>query len=107
MSKKFIDERSYTVRTGKVGEFVRLYREKGYEVQKEYLGEPFGYFQTETGTLDQVVHMWAFDSAADRERRRQELAQDSRWVRYQQSSGHLLVARENRLLETVDLHGGD
>ena len=45
---------------------------------RQYLGEPYGYFVTETGDLNQFVHMWRYDSMADREQRRAAMYRDPR-----------------------------
>jgi hypothetical protein len=46
---------------------------RGLRIQKRILGNLIGYFHTE---LDQIVHLWGYESFADRERRRALLAAD-------------------------------
>ena len=54
---------------------------------RKYLGEPWAYFTTETGTLNQFVHMWRYESMADRERRRAAMYADAEWNAYRKRSG--------------------
>ena len=60
--------RTYTLRVGAMAEAVKLYQEFGFpELQKgghdKYL---VGYFQADTGTINQVVHLWKFVDDYDR-----------------------------------------
>ncbi len=60
--------RTYTLQVGKMGEAVKLYTEFGYPALKEggFDKKLVGYFQSDTGTINQLVHMWKFDDDADR-----------------------------------------
>ena len=60
--------RTYTLQVGKMTEAVRLYTQFGYPaLQKGALDKKLiGYFQADTGTINQLVHLWKFDDDADR-----------------------------------------
>ncbi len=60
--------RTYTLHVGKMGEAVKLYTELGYPaLQKGGQGKKvIGYFQADTGMVNQLVHLWKFDDDADR-----------------------------------------
>ena len=60
--------RTYTLQVGKMTEAVRLYTQFGYPaLQKgEHDKKLIGYFQADTGTINQLVHLWKFDDDADR-----------------------------------------
>ncbi len=61
--------RTYTLQVGKMAEAVKLYTELGYPaLQKAGLDKNLvGYFQADTGTINQLVHLWRFaDDAARR-----------------------------------------
>lgn len=94
----FIDERIYTVHMGKVPLFLRQYEEEGLAVQQRILGQMVGYYYTEFGPLNQIVHMWAYDSFEDRLRRRRELAASEEWQAYAKKMQPLVVSVENKLL---------
>lgn len=40
-----------------------------------------GYFVTEIGSLNRVIHLWEYESLSDRAQRRESLYQDAEWVR--------------------------
>ena len=71
---------------GRLNRFLELYEAEGFPVQKRHQGEPIGYFVTETGPNNQVVHIWRYDDMADREARRAALAQDPDWIAYRAKS---------------------
>jgi hypothetical protein len=60
--------RTYTLYVGKMGEAVKLYTELGFPALKKggFDKKLLGYFQADTGTINQLVHMWKFDDDADR-----------------------------------------
>ncbi|MCM5572188.1 NIPSNAP family protein [Burkholderiaceae bacterium FT117] len=94
-----IDHRTYQVHPGKLNEFLKIYGEQGLPIQKRYLGEPFGWFVShDIGPLNQVVHMWKYESLADREQRRAGLAADPDWQAYLAKASPLLASMENKIL---------
>jgi NIPSNAP len=60
--------RTYTLYVGKMAEAVKLYQEIGFPaLQKGGQDKKLvGYFQSDTGTINQLVHLWKFDDDADR-----------------------------------------
>jgi hypothetical protein len=60
--------RTYTLHVGKMAEAVKLYQEIGFPaLQKGGQDKKLvGYFQSDTGTINQLVHLWKFDDDADR-----------------------------------------
>lgn len=77
-----VELRTYTFHPGKLPEFLRVYEQEGLEVQKRILGRMVGYYTTEIGPLNQVVHLWAYESLNDRQERRALLGADSGWSGY-------------------------
>ena len=71
-----VEERTYHVYTGKLAEIVGLYANEGTEVQQELLGNLIGAFTVDVGDVSSIVHLWAYDSYAERERRRALLQAD-------------------------------
>ncbi len=93
------DHRTYTFHPGLINDFLRLYETQGYEVQVRHLGEPVGWFVcTDIGPLNQLVHIWKYESLADRGERRARLAQDADWQKYVAQLRPMLVSMENKIL---------
>jgi hypothetical protein len=93
-----VDERIYTLHAGKTAEYLKLYEAKGLGVQKKILGNMLGYFHTEFGPLNQIVHLWGYDSLEDRRVRREKLFADDEWKAYIQEMRPLVHTQENKLL---------
>jgi len=93
-----VEERIYTLHPGKVPVFLKAYEEHGLEIQKRILGTMVGYFSTEFGPQNQIVHMWAYRDLADRAERRARLAADPGWQKFREISRPLLMLQENKLL---------
>ena len=60
--------RTYTLRVGTMAEAVKLYQEIGFPALQKGSHDKklIGYFQGDTGTINQIVHLWKFDDDADR-----------------------------------------
>ncbi|MBW3096443.1 NIPSNAP family protein [Pseudohoeflea coraliihabitans] len=95
---KFVDERIYTLKAGNVPVFLKLYEEKGMACQVRILGKMVGYYSTDFGPLNQIVHMWGYDSLDDRFARRKELLASPEWQAYAKEMRPLVQSVENKLL---------
>jgi hypothetical protein len=93
-----VEQRTYTTHPGKLQEYLALYEQEGLAIQRPILGRMVGYYRTEHGPLNQVVHMWGYLSHAEREQRRALLAEQPRWVDYLGKMMPLLQAMESRIL---------
>ncbi len=94
--------RTYTLRPGQQGEYLRLSSEVGRKVRGDRYGKLCGFWATEFGTLNQVVHLWEYPDLNERERLRAELQKNEDWTRgYLPQIRPMLVAQENRILSPV------
>jgi len=95
-----VDLRIYTCKPGRMGEFVALYEKLAWPLQKKYLGKCLGWYTTVDGAQNRVVHLWAYDSQADREARRKQMAADPEWGAYLKAvaEADVLLDMENRFL---------
>jgi hypothetical protein len=94
-----VEMREYTLHAGKVPEYLKLYESEGLAIQREILGQLVGYYTTEVGpAVNQVVHLWAYESFEDRDARRQRLAAHPAWQSYLKKMRPMLVTQCNRLM---------
>ncbi len=98
-----LDHRTYTVRPGTLNDFIALYMKFGLAVQTKHLGSPFGWFVSDIGPQNQVVHMWLYESIADRDARRAAMQADPAWQAYLKRSARAgyLMAMENKILKAA------
>jgi NIPSNAP len=92
------EEREYTLKTGQVGPYLKFYEEQAMPVQGEIQGGLVGFFHTETGKLNKVVHIWAYDDFNERLRRRAEVWQHPDWPKFISNVRHMIVGQKNRIL---------
>lgn len=93
-----IDHRTYTVAHGRMAQYLDLYQRVALPIQLKYLGRLLGFYVSEIGPLNQVVHLWGFDSLADRDARRAKMAADPAWTAYRQSIAGIFTHQENKIL---------
>lgn len=101
-----VDHRTYTLHPGKVEPFLELFEREGLPLYRQYCGKLVGYYVSDSGTLNQVVHLWAYDSVEDRERRRANLYRDPRWTAFLGAALPLMVSQESRLLKPARFSPG-
>jgi NIPSNAP len=102
MSKKaLVNLRIYTIRPRGIPEFLRIFEELGLPVQVRHLGPPVGYYISEIGPLNQVTHMWEYDSLADMEARRAARNADPDWAKYTAASAGFVTVQEDRIIRRV------
>ena len=93
-----VEERTYTLRMGKLPEYLRVYEHEGRLIQREYLPHCVGYYLTEIGPLNQVIHLWAYDSFEHRAECRAKMRADPRWPGYLAKIHPLLLKQRCKLL---------
>ncbi|MCR9072682.1 MAG: NIPSNAP family protein [Alphaproteobacteria bacterium] len=100
------DVRKYTCRPGTIGKHLELYEKMGKAPQAKHLGQPVLYAKCETGDPNCYIHIWAYESAGDRETKRAAMWSDPDWIAYTQESAKLgaLEKQENSLFNDVSFY---
>jgi hypothetical protein len=93
-----VELREYTLHMGQVPAYLKLYEEEGFPVQGPILGNLVGYYWTEVGPQNQIVHLWGYESYEDRAERRARLQADERWQAYLAKIRPMIVSQTTRLL---------
>ena len=88
--------RTYTLYVGKMAEAVKVYQESRWfeKVQDKLVG----YFQTDVGELNQLIHLWKFEDDADRRRHWATLYADPQFMEFAGKIRPLILTQENKLL---------
>ena len=94
-----IDFRAYTIKVGAVHTFLELFEKEGLEPQKRLLGNFMGLYRTEIGpNINQIIMMFGYADAGERERRRAALYKDPAFAAYLKKARELITAQDVRLL---------
>jgi len=96
-----IDHRTYRIKPGMVAAHLDIYEKNGFAAQTRHLGQPVAYMFAESGEINTLVHIWAYDDAADRAAKRARMAADPEWqnyIRLNNEAGYLLQQRTSLMI---------
>jgi len=95
----YVEERVYRLKIGAVAEYCKNYEELGMKVQLKHLPHMVGYYVTEVGGLNMVVHLWAYESLDQRDKCRAAMQADPEWQKYLAKSRPLMETQETRIMK--------
>ena len=94
--------RTYSLKPGTVGDMIKAASTVSVSIRGDDFGKLEGYWSTDIGPLNQVMHLWSFKDFDERARLRAELAKNSRWTgEYIPLIRPLLVRQDIRLLNAI------
>ena len=94
--------RTYTVKPGTVQEVAKNASTVSREIRGDKYGKLEGYWVTEIGPLNQVMHLWSYADLNERARLRAELGKNPRWTgEYLPLTRPHLLRQDIRLLNAV------
>lgn len=94
--------RTYTLKPGTLGDMVKAASTVSRDVRGDNYGKLEGYWFTEIGPLNQVMHMWSYKDYDERTRLRAELAKNPRWgAEYLPLIRGLLMRQDIRLMNAL------
>ena len=95
----YVEERMYRLKIAAVPEYCKNYEELGMHVQLKHLPHMLGYYYTEVGGLNMMVHLWAYDSLDQREKCRAAMSADPDWQSYLTKIRPLMERQETRIMK--------
>lgn len=94
--------RTYTVKAGTAAAAAQNAGTVGREIRGDAYGKLEGYWMTEIGPLNQVMHLWSYADLNERARLRGELSKNKRWTgEYVPLIREKLVRQDVRLLNGI------
>jgi len=94
--------RTYTVKPGTLGDVVKAASTVSRDIRKDEYGKLEGYWSTEIGPLNQVMHLWSYNDYEERAKLRAELSKNPRWTgEYLPLIRPLLLRQDVRLLNAL------
>lgn len=95
----YVEERMYRLKVGTAAEYLRYYETEGMKVQLKHLPHMVGYYFTEVGTLNMIVHLWAYDSLDQRDKCRAAMSADPAWQAYLAKIRPLMETQDTRIMK--------
>lgn len=92
--------RTYTLYVGKLAEASSLYQTLAWPAMQKggFDSKLVGYFTSDVGTLNSIIHMWKFDDDADRRDHWGRLFQNDDFMAFAAQFRPLVMKQENQLL---------
>lgn len=94
--------RTYQVGPGKAGEFLQMYQERGLPLISRY-AQLIGCWTKESGVLNSVVFLWAYEDLGHRTNQRAKMAADAEWTAFVPCMLPFLVHQESVFLTPTAL----
>ena len=95
-----LEMRTYQLQAGKAPEFLKVYQDHGLDIITRY-AKLVGCWTKESGVLNSVVFLWAYDDFCHRSEQRTKLSQDPQWQDFVPSILPYLVHQESVFLNPV------
>ena len=97
------DMRTYDIAIGKTPEYMAAVREIALPVRESYGVKLAGWYYTDVGALNKVVHIWAYRDYAHFEEAREAFRTDERWVNdYVPRVKGIVLRQENQIMLASD-----
>lgn len=94
--------RTYTLKPGTLGDMVKAASTVSRDIRGDSYGKLEGYWSTEIGPLNQVMHLWSYKDYDERTRLRTELGKNPRWgSEYLPLIRGLLMRQDIRLMNAL------
>ncbi len=95
----YYEMRTYTIQVGKMNEYLDHFEKNGLPVISRYT-DLVGWWYTEIGELNQVIHIWKYESLDERDIKRKSLYDDSDWInKFIPKAFPLILNQESKLLK--------
>lgn len=96
--------RTYRVKPGKLGEYLAAFEELALPPIRKHM-HLIGFWSSDTGELNRVYHLWAFENADMRVRRFAALRADPDYQKFQPVALPLIEHMHSTLLSPVPFSG--
>ena len=95
--------RTYTFHPGKINQYLEVAKNVGRPVRGQDYGINCGYWTSEFGSLNQIWHLWQYESMEERARLRDALSKNERWTKEYMPAIRPLIQRQDiRFLNAVN-----
>ena len=93
-----IEMRTYYIKVGMINNFINIYDKQIRNIHIKILGNQIGFFYSEFGDLNKVVHLYGYESYRDRDKRRALLIKQEAFKNYLHKVKDILVSQKSEIL---------
>jgi hypothetical protein len=93
-----VDVRTYPLVPRKMPKYLELFEKHALPVMTRHGLQLIGYYVSQIGPLNQVVHLWRYDSLADMERKRTARDADPAWGKFLSLTEGMVASQDNKVM---------
>lgn len=93
--------RTYTIKIGSMHEYLTLFETVGLPIISRY-AKLVGHWQAASGELNQILHLWSYESLDERTRQHHALFQDEEWLTTFIPKALLFIEKQESRILTPD-----
>ncbi len=101
-----VDVRTYTLVPRKLPRYVELFEQHALPVMRRHGLELLGYYVSQIGPLNQVVHLWRYDSLADMEHKRASRDADPAWGAFLAMTEGMVLMQDDKVMRPSSFSPG-
>ena len=94
-----VDVRTYTLIPRKTPHYLEKFEKLALPVVKRHGLELMGFYTSQIGALNQVVHLWRYESLADLETKRNARDADPAWAEFLASTEGMVLVQEDKIMK--------
>ena len=96
-----VNHRTYTLVPRKTAPYLKLVEEEAMPVMMRRGFELMGYYVAMHGPLNEVIHLWKYDSMADMEQKRAARDADPDWATFLGKTEGMVQSQVSRIIAPV------
>jgi NIPSNAP len=97
--------RTYSLVLGGAAQYLQITKEELLPILAEHGLKPVGYWSTDIGPLNELVHLWAFNDLNDRQQKWAAWARDPRRAAIVPKLRALVVSQSNKIMTPAEFSG--
>ncbi len=94
--------RTYQLKVGAVPKYLEIAKTRLLPILAEFGLKPVGFWYTEIGTLNEVVHLWPFTDLNDRQQKWARWKKDPRRAEIMGELSELILTQNNKILTPTE-----
>ena len=101
------DMRIYDLQPGSVAQYMKAVEEVAIKIRDDYGVKLAGWYYTDIGPLNRIVHIWAYEDYTHFEKAREQVRSDPRWTNeYMPRVSGLAVRQQDMIMKGADFFPG-
>ena len=94
-----VDVRTYTLIPRKTPKYLEMFEQLALPVVERHGFVLMGFYTCQFGALNQVVHLWRYDSLADLETKRDARDADPAWAAFLASTEGMVLMQDDKIMK--------